>query len=208
MNIPNKITLSRIAIVLGLLIALFVLDLIPGISSPVLGNSGINLIYLIVTIVFILGALTDKLDGSLARKWNQVTDLGKFLDPIADKMLVDSLLIWLIIPHFATGNLTISLWCVLVMIIRDLVVDALRFIAASKGVVLAANIFGKMKTVFQMVAIPLVLLNGWPFSYFDLSWNPALRIASFFVYAATLASFLSGMIYLWQNRKVLKEASK
>jgi hypothetical protein len=92
----------------------------------------------------------------------------------------------------------------LVMIIRDLVVDALRFIAASKGIVLAANIFGKLKTVFQMVAIPLVLLNGWPFSYFDLSWDPALRIASFFVYAATLASFLSGMIYFIQNRKVFK----
>jgi phosphatidylglycerophosphate synthase len=77
-----------------------------------------------------------------------------------------------------------------------------------KGIVLAANIFGKLKTVFQMVAIPLVLLNGWPFSYFDLSWDPALRIASFFVYAATLASFLSGMIYFIQNRKVFQEASK
>jgi CDP-diacylglycerol---glycerol-3-phosphate 3-phosphatidyltransferase len=205
MNIPNKITLSRIAIVVGLLIALFVLDLIPGVTSPLLGNSGINLIYLVVAIVFILGALTDKLDGTLARKWNQVTDLGKFLDPVADKLLVDSLLIWLIVPHFGSANLTISIWCVLVMIIRDLVVDALRFIAASKGVVLAANIFGKLKTLFQMVAIPLVLLNGWPFSYFDLSWNPALRIASFFVYLATLASLLSGIIYLGQNLSVLKE---
>jgi CDP-diacylglycerol--glycerol-3-phosphate 3-phosphatidyltransferase len=161
-----------------------------------------------VAVIFILGALTDKLDGYLARKWNQVTDLGKFMDPIADKLLVDSLLVWLIVPHFASGNLTISLWCVLVMIIRDLVVDALRSIAASKGIVLAANIFGKLKTVFQMVAIPLVLLNGWPFSYIDLSWDPALRIASFFVYAATLASFLSGMIYFIQNRKVFQEASK
>ena len=91
------------------------------------------------------------------------------------------------------------------MIARDLVVDALRSIAASKGVVLAANIFGKIKTVLQMLSISLVLLNGWPFSYFDSAWNPALRITSFIIYLTTLISLLSGVIYVVQNFKILKE---
>jgi CDP-diacylglycerol--glycerol-3-phosphate 3-phosphatidyltransferase len=76
----------------------------------------------------------------------------------------------------------------------------------AKAAVLAANIFGKIKTVAQMVAIPFVLLNDWPFSYFDASWG-AFRVALLFVYIATLASLLSGVIYLWQNRKVLKEGN-
>jgi CDP-diacylglycerol--glycerol-3-phosphate 3-phosphatidyltransferase len=154
----------------------------------------------VICIVFILGALTDKLDGSLARKWNQITDLGKFLDPVADKLLVDSLLIYLCLPilesSWCPGRL---LWCVLVMIIRDIVVDALRMIAVTKGKVLAANVFGKLKTVLQMVAIPLVLLNGWPFTYFDSGWG-YWRIAEIFVYLATLASLFSGAFYLIQNR--------
>ena len=94
------------------------------------------------------------------------------------------------------------------MILRDLVVDTLRFVAASKGKVLAANLFGKLKTIFQMIALPLVMLNGWPFSYFDLSWDPLLRIATFFVYAATAMSLISGAIYVISNRSVLKEEGK
>ena len=211
MNIPNKITLTRIIIVGMMLIALFSLDVVYAFhpfSVPLYGQAApVNLVYLVTCIVFILGAITDKIDGDLARKWNQVTDLGKFLDPIADKLLVDSLLLYLIVPHLGTGGLTISVWCVIVMIVRDLIVDALRFIAAKKGVVLAANVFGKLKTVLQMVAIPLILLNGWPFTYFDAGWNQ-WRIAEIFVYLATLVSFLSGVIYLSQNAAVFKEGSK
>ena len=145
MNIPNKITLSRIIIVGMMLIALFALDIVYWVnpfSVPMLGNSGINVIDLVICIVFILGALTDKLDGSLARKWNQVTALGKFLDPIADKLLVDSLLIYLCLPHFGIALTNpIFMWCVLIMIVRDIVVDALRMIAVKNGKVLAANVF-------------------------------------------------------------------
>jgi CDP-diacylglycerol--glycerol-3-phosphate 3-phosphatidyltransferase len=90
------------------------------------------------------------------------------------------------------------------MIIRDIVVDALRSIAAAKGEVLAANVFGKMKTVLQMIAIPLVLLGGWPFTYFDAGWGYG-RIAEIFVYLATLASLFSGIFYLVQNHKVFAE---
>lgn len=211
MNIPNKITLSRIVIVLAMLIALFVLDIVywaDPFTVPFLGKSGINLIDLIICIVFVLGALTDKLDGSLARKWNQVTDLGKFLDPVADKLLVDSCLIFLSVPNLiAPNNIVIPVFCTIVMILRDLVVDSLRFIAAGKGQVLAANIFGKIKTVCQMVAIPLFFLNDWPFSYFDATWGYG-RLSYIFMFIATFASLLSGVIYVVQNRSVFKEEKK
>lgn len=205
MNIPTKITVARIALVVTLLLFLFVLGFIPDLPVLYLGRPkfGINIYYFITFVIFVIAASTDYVDGHLARKWNQVTDLGKFLDPVADKLLVDSLLIYLILPHFG-ASLTIPTFCVIVMIVRDLVVDALRFIAAGKGVVLAANIFGKVKTVLQMIAIPLVLLNGWPFSYFDLNFGP-WRIASIFVYLATAASLLSGIIYVVSNFSVLKE---
>lgn len=210
MNIPNKITLSRILLVGMMLLALFALDivyLVHPFAVPVFTDGAhysINLVYLIAVIVFVIAAATDALDGYLARKWHQVTSLGKFLDPIADKLLVDSFLLYLMLPHFGLGTLTIPLWCVIVMILRDLVVDALRFIAASKGTVLAANIFGKIKTVAQVIAIPMVLINDWPFSYFDGAWGYG-RIALIAIYLATAASLLSGIIYVVQNRAVLKE---
>ena len=208
MNLPTKITVSRIIIVVGMLITLFVLSLL-NISSPILGNTGINLVYLITAYVFIVASATDWLDGYLARKNNQITDLGKFLDPIADKLLIDGLLIFLIVaPNYATGNLTFSLWCAIILIARDLIVDALRLIAVTKHTVIAANIFGKAKTVLQMVAIVAILLNDWPFSYFDGGFPAALKIAEILVYLATLVSLISGIIYVVENRQVLKEENK
>ena len=88
---------------------------------------------------------------------------------------------------------------------RDIVVDALRFIAAQKNVVIAANIFGKLKTVLEMVAISFVLLNGFPFNYFDANWISGLHITDFLVYIATFVSVLSGIIYVVQNRHVFKD---
>jgi phosphatidylglycerophosphate synthase len=100
------------------------------------------------------------LDGYLARKWNQVTDLGKFLDPIADKLLVNSVLVFLAVPFaFAPNQIHVPVFCVILMIGRDLVVDALRFVAAKKNYVIAANMFGKAKTVAQMIALPFIFLN-------------------------------------------------
>ena len=208
-NIPTKITIVRIAAVVALLI-FYLVAYFSGVNSWAgikLGDSGIYLVNLIGCIVFIIASITDYLDGHLARKWNQVTTLGKFLDPIADKMLVNSSLVILAVtmPFYAGDQLLIPWFCVVLMILRDLVVDTMRFVAASKGEVVAANIFGKMKTVFQMIALPLVFLNGWPFSYFDASWHPLLRISSFFVYAATLMSVISGIIYMKQNAHILKE---
>ncbi|MCQ2792212.1 MAG: CDP-diacylglycerol--glycerol-3-phosphate 3-phosphatidyltransferase [Bacilli bacterium] len=218
MNTPTKITVSRIILVAVMLITLATLDIIGAVDGTLiaplrtmLGNSHINVTAFVICIVFIIAASTDALDGYLARKNNQVTDLGKFLDPIADKLLVNSLLIFLCFEHsYIKNGYTINYWFVLLMVARDIIVDALRFIAASKNVVISANIFGKAKTVAQMITIPLVLLNGWPFSYFDYTnqWPKELRIVSFFVYITTILSVVSGIIYVVQNRKVLTNGSK
>jgi len=203
MNLPTKITFSRIIAIVVMLVALFVLWIIgkvnPNFVIPNIGNTGINWLYLGLFIFFVIASYTDHLDGKLARKNNQVTDLGKFLDPVADKLLINSMVIFLIVqPSYVQGNqVTFSLWCAILLVARDIVVDAIRFIAAQKGVVIAANIFGKLKTVLEMVAIAFVLLNSWPFSYFDQGW-----VARIFVYLATLASVISGIIYVVQNRKV------
>ena len=215
MNLPNKITVSRIILIFVMIIAMFVLALIPDFRVKSIGNSGINPIYLVFTVVFIIAAFTDMLDGKIARKCNLVTDLGKFLDPIADKLLNDAMMIFLLVPQAYAWEqrrnpvmLTILLICVVLMIARDLIVDALRLVAVKKNIVIAANIFGKAKTVLQMVAIPMLLLNDWPFSYFDSNWPQALQISNWFFYAATIMSIVSGVIYVYQNRSVFKEFSK
>lgn len=209
MNLPTKITFSRIIIIIALIISLFILSFFDSFSLPTLGNTGINLVFLIVFFIFLFASLTDFVDGYLARKNNQVTDLGKFLDPVADKLLINSMIIFLVAPSlFAPYNteqvVSINVWCAIIFIARDIVVDALRFIASNKNVVIAANIFGKMKTVLQMIAVSLVLLNGFPFSYFDQNWPQGLHITDLIVYIAAFVSLLSGIIYVYQNRKVFK----
>ena len=195
-----------------MLLAILVLACIPNLVVPDIGDSGINWVYFALTICFIVAAATDCLDGQIARRCNLVTDLGKFLDPIADKLLNDGMMIFILVPQaYALSQrrdpmaLTILLVCVVLMIGRDLVVDALRLIAVKKNIVIAANIFGKAKTVLQMIAIPMLLLNDWPFHYFDHTWPEALQVSNIFFYLATLMSLISGIIYVYQNQMVLKQ---
>ena len=211
MNLPTKITFTRIIAIVLMIITLFVLSVIPGWKTIEIGNTGINLVFLIIFVFFVLASFTDYLDGHLARKNNQVTDLGKFLDPVADKLLINSIVIFLVAPSvfapYVPGELkqvSFSVWCAIILVARDIVVDALRFIAANKGKVIAANIFGKLKTVLEMVAIGAVLLNDFPFRYFD-GMVPGLQVSDFLVYLATLASLVSGIIYVYQNRHIFKE---
>ena len=211
MNLPNKITLSRVVLIVAMIIAILVLACIPNFHVEPIGNSPVNPVYLAICIVFIIAALTDMLDGKIARKYNLVSDFGKFLDPIADKLLNDGIMIFLLVPQaYALEQrrdpvmLTVLLVCVVVMIGRDLVVDGLRLVAVRKNVVIAANKYGKLKTVLQMVAIPMLLLNDWPFSYFDSSWPQALQISNIFFYLATIMSVVSGIIYVAQNKRVFK----
>ena len=212
MNLPNKITISRIIIIFLTIIAMVVLAFIPGLVVPNLGNTNINIVYFIFTIVFIIAAFTDFLDGQIARRCNLVTDFGKFLDPIADKLLNDAMMIFILVPQSYASNqrhnelsLTVLMVCVILMIARDLVVDGLRLVAVQKGKVIAANIFGKCKTVLQMISIPILLLNGWPFSYFDSSWPEVIQVANILFYLATFASLASGIIYVIQNKNILKK---
>ena len=215
MNTPTKITVTRIIAVVLMLISLFVLSVIPGFKTIEIANTGINLVYLIVFVLFVIACYTDHLDGYLARKNNQVTDLGKFLDPVADKLLINSLVIFLIAPSIFSPYIPEScgpvvgfnMWCAIILVARDIVVDALRFIGAAKGKVIAANIFGKLKTVLEMVAIGAVLLNDFPFRYFDKGWPVGLHISDILVYLATLASLISGIIYVIQNKHVFLEKS-
>ena len=209
MNLPTKITFSRIIATVMLIIALFVLSVIPHFHVDALGSTKLNIVFLVLFGFFVIASYTDHLDGKLARKNNQVTDLGKFLDPVADKLLVNTMTIFLCAPSvFAPYTLGVQtaffpVWCVIIMVARDTVVDALRFIAAQKGVVIAANIFGKLKTVLQMVAIGAVLLNDFPFHYmYPQNTSPYLTVTMFLVYLATLVSLISGIIYVVQNRKV------
>lgn len=209
MNLPNKITLIRMALVVVLIGLLFFPFTALGIAIPTLNvglaGQGINLVYLIAGILFLIASLSDFLDGYLARKLNQVTNFGKFMDPIADKLLVDSALIFLISkPLWAPEQVvTVPTLVVIILIARDLIVDAMRLVAAQKGQVIAANIFGKIKTVAEMVAIVFVFLNDWPFSYLGLpqGWSVTLILC----YISAFASLLSGVIYIAQNVKVLKD---
>ncbi|MCQ2776731.1 MAG: CDP-diacylglycerol--glycerol-3-phosphate 3-phosphatidyltransferase [Bacilli bacterium] len=216
MNLPTKITFTRIFATVAIFIALFVLYLIkvfnPSFTTPYLeiANVRVDWIFIVLLVIFILVSLTDMLDGRLARSRNEVTTFGKFLDPIADKLLVNSFCLFLIAPQvFASYNqaqtVGIALWCAILMVARDIVVDALRFIAASKNVVISANIFGKLKTIFQMIAIGVVLANDFPFAFFDQGFPAGLRISDILVYIATAISVVSGIIYVVQNKQVFKD---
>ena len=213
-NLPTKITIARIALATLLIISIVVLylcDQFGAINIAQIGNvyllegkATINWIMIILMLVFFIASMTDFLDGYLARKNNEVTDLGKFLDPIADKMLINSMMVFLALNFVSlAGDNKFPFFLVIIMIVRDLVVDGLRFMVAKKNVVVAANIFGKLKTVTQMVAIVVVFLNGFPFSYFDYNWPIYLHIGDWLCYIATFFSVLSGIIYVKQNIKHL-----
>ena len=213
-NLPTKITLARIALATLLIIGIIVLYFldqfnvfsIAEVGNVAFNDSGayINWIMIILMLVFLIASMTDFLDGYLARKNNEVTDLGKFLDPIADKMLINSMMVFLALNFVSlASHQRFAFFLVIIMIIRDLVVDGLRFMVAKKNVVVAANIFGKLKTVTQMVAIIVVFLNGFPFSYFDYNWPAYIHVSDWLCYIATFFSVLSGIIYVKQNIKYL-----
>ena len=210
-NAPTKITFARIGISVFLLLAIFVMYIVDEfnpfifkaniyLTNDKINGPYLNYIMLIIFVLFLTACLTDFLDGYLARKNNLVTDLGKFLDPLADKMLINSLSIFLVFSFASINNSSkIPFFCVIIMVIRDLVVDGLRFVCAKKGKTIQANIYGKLKTVFQMVMIGLILFNGFPFSFFDINWPKYLHITDFVCYITTLTSFISGVIYVKQN---------
>ena len=200
MNTPNKITITRFILTI-ILIAIMVFPYNScNINIPYLGNTGFNVIDLVGCIIFIVASITDFIDGHLARKNNLVTDFGKFMDPLADKFLVNSSLIILAVQK---SNL-LPVLIVVLMIGRDIAVDGIKLISAKKGRTVAANIYGKLKTVFQMIAISVIFLNGFPFNYLlkENTYIITIILASL----ACLMSLISGVIYIYQNRDMIKEA--
>ena len=191
MNLPNKLTILRI-IMIPLFIATFYITAIP-----------YN--YLISAVVFMLAALTDFLDGHIARKYNLITNLGKFLDPIADKVLVSTALIIMLLPF--PGEVAIlpfyAAIAVAVILARELVVSGFRMVAASKGAVLAADWSGKVKTFVQDVAV-IVLLVGADF-YLGTSVNIINIVGLALLGVATLLTIYSGTECIVKNRAVLKD---
>ena len=199
MNLPNRLTLLRFVLAF-ILIFLYVFPFSSlGVSIVEIPTTGFNVIDLVCTILFIVASITDLLDGNIARKRNLVTNFGKFMDPLADKFLVNSSLILLAVYK---SNLLPAI-IVILMIGRDLAVDGMRFNASSKGEVIAANIYGKLKTVVQMVVIPVIFLNGFPFNYLLKEYTFILTIV--FASIALFFSLLSGIIYIYRGRKFLKD---
>lgn len=176
MNLANKLTLLRI-----LLVPVFIIFLAPGIPY---GKE-------IATAIFVLASITDKLDGYIARSRNQITRFGKFMDPLADKLLVTAALISLVELGIIPG------WVAMIIVAREFAVTGLRSIAASEGVVIAASWWGKIKTVTQIVAIITALLN----LTYGFAWLATLTNITMGV--AIITTILSGIDYFVKNKNVM-----
>lgn len=199
MNTANRLTLIRIVMIpLIALIYLFPYAQF-NIQIPFwqFDQVTLSLLNIIVLILFAFASVTDFLDGRIARKNNWVTNFGKFLDPIADKLLVNTLFL-----IFAFKGLpSVPIITVILMIWRDTIVDGIRMLTASQGLVLAAGYLGKIKTATQMIAIILVLLNNLPFELYNIP------VALFMVWFSTLMSVMSGISYVMQTRDIIFKQS-
>lgn len=196
MNLPNKLSLTRIFITpLIIIIELFPYHTF-NVVFPLFTfyNVTISLKNIIVFVLFVFGCITDFLDGFIARKNNIQTSFGKFIDPVADKAMINTMFIVL------AYNRVIPVLPVIIMILRDIVVDGCRMVASGKGVVVAANIYGKIKTVTQMLAIMLAVLNNFPFEIWDL------QITTVLVWFTTFVSVFSGVHYFNQIKDILFES--
>jgi CDP-diacylglycerol--glycerol-3-phosphate 3-phosphatidyltransferase len=200
MNLPNKLTMLRIILVPFVLI--FMLP-IPS-SAPVFASwNAFILSYgqILAIIVFVAASLTDMLDGAIARSQNLVTNLGKFLDPIADKMLVISVLIALV--QMSRIHAVVAI----IIIIREFMVTGIRLLASDHGVVIAANKLGKVKTVTQIIAISIMMIEGlliavlkpvYPALATNLHW-----VGDIAMFVAVVMTIVSGYEYIKKNYKFL-----
>ena len=177
MNLPNKLTTLRV-----IMIPFFVFFL--------LWQNGENYTFRMIALaLFIIASLTDLLDGKIARKYNLVTNFGKFMDPLADKLLVCSALICLIELN------ALPAWMVIIIISREFIISGFRLIASDNGVVIAASYWGKFKTTFQMVSVVLLILD-----------IPALAfVTTICVWIALVLTIVSLVDYIYKNHKILTE---
>lgn len=191
MNIPNRITLSRIVLIP---IFILILSLPLDWGSWSIGENILPISHFVAAIIFIVASGTDWLDGHYARKYNLVTNLGKFLDPMADKLLVLAAYVLLIELQIVPA------WIVILILSREFAVTGLRLVAAGSGIVLAASSMGKLKTTFQLLSIIFLLLHDFPFSY--LGWP----VGNILLYLAMILTVISGIDYFIKNWHVMKES--
>ena len=196
MNLPNKITMARIFLSIALLIfMIFPFDLV-GVEFPIIpmfGSLSINLKYIIAGVVFLIASTTDFVDGNIARKYNLVTDFGKVMDAIADKVLVNGTLVVL------ACNGLINVVIPVVIITRDIFVDSIKMVAGSKGKAVGASVLGKIKTICMMTGMTLVFFNNVPFELINLD------VANGLLYIATVLSVISGVQYYLVNKEYFVE---
>ena len=193
MNLPNRISLFRLFLIpLIVLVWIFPYSAL-NIDLPVYYIGALSLPFknILTLILFVIASLSDMADGMIARKTNQITTFGKFIDPIADKCLTTTLFV-----IFAASS-SISFIPVLIMIWRDIIVDGVRLIAASKNFVMAAGTLGKLKTVSQMVCIIFILLNNIPFELISFPF------AYIMLWFSALISFISGVDYFLQAKSII-----
>ncbi len=175
MNLANKITIARI-----FSIPIFMVFLL--VKVPY-GNN-------IAALIFIIAALTDSLDGYIARSRNQVTKFGKFMDPLADKLLVSAALISLVELD------KVSAWIAIIIIAREFAITGLRVLAASEGITIAASWWGKIKTITQIIAITSILLNNYPFNLINFPFDRITLIL------AVIFTIISGVDYIYMNKSI------
>ncbi|MEA5085352.1 MAG: CDP-diacylglycerol--glycerol-3-phosphate 3-phosphatidyltransferase [Lachnospiraceae bacterium] len=174
MNLPNKLTMARV-----IMIPVFLVVLLSGVITEPMNRY-------IAVIIFIVASFTDYLDGHIARKYNLVTNFGKFMDPLADKLLVAAAIISMV----ELGD--IAAWIVIVIISREFIITGFRLIAVEANVVIAASWWGKTKTVSQMAMI-IVVLSGF-----------GGILGQILIYASTILTIISGVDYIVKNKSVLK----
>lgn len=191
MNLPNKITVSRV-----LLIPVFIVFMLAdfGMGNLTIGGTTLSIEQFIGGLLFIFASATDWLDGYIARKNNLVTNMGKFLDPLADKLLVSAAFIILVEFGLAPS------WVVIIIISREFAVTGLRLLLAGEGEVVAANQLGKIKTVTQILAISSLLLNNIFFEAINVPFGTIM------LYICLFFTIWSGMDYFMKNKHVLTKS--
>ena len=205
MNLPNKLSLLRIILIPFTLLFMLPINIYGW--QPEGWNNFINNYGMIVAaVIFIVASLTDFFDGQIARRQNLVTNLGKFLDPLADKVLVISVLL----GFLALGR--VNAWCVMLIVFRDFMISGIRLVAAAKGEVMAAKMIGKVKTFVQMVAIIYLLFEPLLFritgqtAVYPLPVCTITIIGDVLFFLCVILTVVSGLDYLFKNLDLFKES--
>ena len=175
MNLPNKLTVLRV-LMIPFFVVFMLMNIVPGMDKW------------IALAIFVVASLTDLLDGKIARKYNLVTNFGKFMDPLADKLLVSSAMICLV----EMGRL--PAWIVIIIISREFIISGFRLVASDSGIVIAASYWGKFKTVFQMVMIIVMIMDFGP---------SFAMLETILIYVALILTVVSLIDYVAKNKEVL-----